>query len=73
MHKRNKLYCPKQLIDKFCDAHIFCVARYYIILLCLSGKKCTIKKIETKDAFGKWQESWGIDSFLEEVYLITRK
>lgn len=37
------------------------------------GKKCKSKKIDTKDAFTKWQESWGIKSFVEEVYMLTPK
>lgn len=31
---------------------------------------CTAKKIDIKDVYGKWQESWGIKSFVEEVYIL---
>ncbi|XP_052247284.1 probable thiopurine S-methyltransferase isoform X6 [Dreissena polymorpha] len=34
---------------------------------------CKIEKLETRDAFTKWQESWGISSFIEEVYLLHPK
>ncbi|KAL4236642.1 hypothetical protein ACF0H5_005027 [Mactra antiquata] len=36
-------------------------------------KYCTVKKIDTRDAFTKWQESWGIKSFIEDVYLLQPK
>lgn len=39
----------------------------------LTGKACSSRKIDTKNAFGKWQESWGIKSFVEEVYMLTLK
>ncbi|KAJ8305598.1 hypothetical protein KUTeg_016143 [Tegillarca granosa] len=37
------------------------------------GSKWEVEKLETKDVFSKWQESWNIDSFFEEVYLLTKK
>lgn len=37
------------------------------------GSACTTRKIDTKDAFTKWQESWGIKSFVEEVYMLLPK
>ncbi|WAR23703.1 TPMT-like protein [Mya arenaria] len=37
------------------------------------GKLCKVEKIDTEDAFTKWQEAWGIDSFIEDVYLLEKK
>ncbi|XP_060570480.1 probable thiopurine S-methyltransferase isoform X2 [Ruditapes philippinarum] len=34
---------------------------------------CGIQKIDIHDAFTKWQESWGIKSFVEEVYMLKPK
>lgn len=34
---------------------------------------CRIEKVDEKDAFTKWQESWGVKSFVEEVYLLKPK
>lgn len=42
------------------------VSRYF-------DKYCKIEKIDRVDAFTKWQESWGIKSFIEEVYLLQPK
>ena len=38
-----------------------------------SDQFCGIQKLEIKDAFTKWQESWGITSFVEEVYMLKPK
>lgn len=35
--------------------------------------RCSIEKIDARDAFTKWQESWGIKEFIEEVYMIKPK
>lgn len=37
------------------------------------GNKCLSQKIDTRDVFSKWQESWGIKSFVEEVHMLTLK
>ncbi|XP_052776657.1 probable thiopurine S-methyltransferase [Mya arenaria] len=45
------------------------------------GKLCKVEKLDTNDAFTKWQEAWGkesfiewgIDSFIEDVYLLEKK
>ncbi|XP_045160399.1 probable thiopurine S-methyltransferase [Mercenaria mercenaria] len=34
---------------------------------------CGIQKIDVKNAFTKWQESWGIKTFIEEVYMLKPK
>jgi len=34
------------------------------------GSSCKVQKLDEKDAFGKWQESWGVSSFVEELFLI---
>ena len=39
----------------------------------LSDGLCSVKKIETKDVYGKWQESWGVKSFFEEIYMLEPK
>lgn len=37
------------------------------------GEICSVKKVDIKDVFGKWQESWGVKSFFEEVYFLEPK
>lgn len=36
-------------------------------------KLCSVKKLDEKDVFGKWQESWGLKTFVEEVFLLQPK
>uniref|UniRef100_A0A8W8LT83 thiopurine S-methyltransferase n=1 Tax=Magallana gigas TaxID=29159 RepID=A0A8W8LT83_MAGGI len=37
------------------------------------GSQTDIKKIDERDAFGKWQESWGLKTFVEELYMLKMK
>lgn len=37
------------------------------------GKQCVVEKFEERDAFTKWQASWGLKTFVEEVYMLTLK
>lgn len=45
----------------------------YWNVLPLSGSQTDIKKIDERDAFGKWQESWGLKTFVEELYMLKMK
>ncbi|XP_048762685.2 probable thiopurine S-methyltransferase [Ostrea edulis] len=37
------------------------------------GAQMDIKKIDERDAFGEWQRSWGLTSFIEQLYLLKKK
>ncbi|OWF35528.1 probable thiopurine S-methyltransferase [Mizuhopecten yessoensis] len=37
------------------------------------GHQCRVEKIEERDAMTNWQKTWGLKSFVEEVYMIRLK
>ena len=58
-------------MSKYCSQST--VKTDMLIRYLLSDGLCSVKKIETKDVYGKWQESWGVKSFFEEIYMLEPK